>query len=79
LSLAFAAAQSGGTAPAVLNAANEVAVTAFLDKGLPYLQIPAVVQKTLNAIATSNADSLDSILQIDAQARRVAQDFINAL
>ncbi|QWD63552.1 1-deoxy-D-xylulose-5-phosphate reductoisomerase [Polynucleobacter sp. MWH-UH2A] len=79
LSLAFTAAQSGGAAPAVLNAANEVAVAAFLDKGLPYLQIPVVVEKTLNAIATGKADSLDSILQIDAQARKVAQDFIKAL
>ncbi|QWD61290.1 1-deoxy-D-xylulose-5-phosphate reductoisomerase [Polynucleobacter sp. MWH-UH25E] len=79
LSLAFAAAQSGGTAPAVLNAANEIAVAAFLDEGLPYLKIPVVVEKALNAIATSNADSLDVILQVDAQARAVARDFIRAL
>ena len=79
LSLAFAAAQSGGTAPAVLNAANEIAVAAFLDEGLPYLQIPVVVEKALNAIATSKADSLDAILQVDAQARAVARDFIRAL
>ncbi len=79
LSLAFAAAQSGGTAPTVLNAANEIAVAAFLDKGLPYLQIPVVVEKALNAIATCKADSLDAILQVDAQARAVALDFIRAL
>ena len=79
LSLAFAAAQSGGTAPTVLNAANEIAVAAFLDEGLPYLQIPVVVEKALNAIATSKADSLDAILQVDAQARAVARDFIRAL
>mgnify|MGYP000429174809 FL=1 len=79
LSLAFSAAQSGGTAPAVLNAANEIAVAAFLDGGLPYLQIPVVVEKTLNAITTGNADSLDAILQADVQARAVARDFIRAL
>ena len=79
LSLAFAAAQSGGTAPTVLNAANEIAVAAFLDEGLPYLQIPEVVEKSLNAIATSNADSLDAILEVDAQARVVARDFIRTL
>jgi 1-deoxy-D-xylulose-5-phosphate reductoisomerase len=79
LSLAFAAAQSGGTAPAVLNAANEIAVAAFLEEGLPYLQIPVIVEKTLNAIATSKADSLEVILHIDAQARKVARDFIKAL
>jgi len=79
LSLAFAAAQTGGTAPAVLNAANEIAVAAFLDEGLPYLQIPVVVEKALNAIATCKSDSLDAILQVDAQARAVARDFIRAL
>lgn len=79
LSLAFAAAQSGGTAPTVLNAANEIAVAAFLDEGLPYLQIPVVVDKSLNAIGVSKADSLDAILEVDARARAVARDFIRAL
>ncbi|QKM65097.1 1-deoxy-D-xylulose-5-phosphate reductoisomerase [Polynucleobacter tropicus] len=79
LSLAFAAARSGGTAPTVLNAANEIAVAAFLDEGLPYLQIPVVVEKVLNAITESNADSLDAILQVDAQARAEARDLIRAL
>ena len=79
LSLAFAAAKSGGTAPVVLNAANEVAVAAFLDAGLPYLQISAVVEKTLNAISLENADSLEAILSIDARARKVARESIQAL
>jgi 1-deoxy-D-xylulose-5-phosphate reductoisomerase len=73
LSLAFAAAKAGGTAPAVLNAANEIAVAAFLDEGLPYLQIPTVVEKVLNAIPTSNANSLELILSIDARAREAAK------
>lgn len=79
LSLAFTAAKSGGTAPTILNAANEIAVAAFLDEGLPYLQVPVVVEKALNAISTSKADSLDEILHVDAQARKVARDFIRAL
>ncbi len=79
LSLAFAAAKAGGIAPAILNAANEIAVAAFLDEGLSYLQIPVVVEKTLSAIASSKADSLDAILQVDAQARDVARGFIRAL
>ena len=79
LALAFAAAKAGGIAPTVLNAANEVAVAAFLDAGLPYLQIPAVVEKTLNAIALTNADSLEDILSTDAQARKVAREFIQVL
>jgi len=79
LSLAFAAAKTGGTAPTVLNAANEIAVAAFLDEGLPYLQIPVVVEKTLNAIAIEGADSLDTILHVDAQARKVTRELIQAL
>lgn len=76
LSLAFAAANAGGTAPAVLNAANEVAVAAFLEEGLPYLQIPAVVEKTLSAIPAAGADSLDVILNVDALARKLAKEFV---
>jgi 1-deoxy-D-xylulose-5-phosphate reductoisomerase len=79
LSLAFSAAKTGGTAPTVLNAANEIAVAAFLDEGLPYLQIPVVVEKTLNAIAIEGADSLDTILHVDAQARKVTRELIQAL
>ena len=76
LSLAFAAANAGGTAPTVLNAANEIAVAAFLDEGLPYLQIPAVVENVLNAIPSVNADSLELILDVDARARQSAQAIV---
>ncbi|WP_128113288.1 1-deoxy-D-xylulose-5-phosphate reductoisomerase [Polynucleobacter necessarius] len=76
LSLAFAAAKSGGIAPTVLNAANEVAVAAFLDEGLPYLRIPEVVEKTLSAIPVANADSLEFILDADTRARNLAREFI---
>ena len=79
LALAFAAAKAGGTAPAVLNAANEVAVAAFLDDGLPYLQIPLVVEKTLNAVSPVNADSLETVLNADTRARKVAHEFICSL
>jgi 1-deoxy-D-xylulose-5-phosphate reductoisomerase len=79
LELAFAAAKTGGIAPTVLNAANEIAVAAFLDEGMPYLQIPQVVEKTLNAIQVSSVDSLEVILDIDTQARRAARDFIKAM
>ena len=79
LSLAFAAAKSGGTAPAVLNAANEIAVAAFLDEGLPYLQIPVVVEKVLGAIATTNADSLELILGVDEQARQAAHAVVKEI
>jgi 1-deoxy-D-xylulose-5-phosphate reductoisomerase len=73
LSLAFTAAKAGGTAPTVLNAANEIAVAAFLNDSLPYLQIPLVVESVLNSIATVQADSLELILDVDARARQAAQ------
>ncbi len=79
LSLAFAAAKAGGTTPAVLNAANEVAVAAFLDDGLPYLSIPNVVEHCLNTLPSVAASSLDVILEADALARRTANQFIRNL
>lgn len=79
LSLAFAAAKAGGTAPAVLNAANEVAVAAFLDNGLPYLSIPNVVEHCLNALSPVAADSLETILEADDLARQVANRFIHTI
>jgi 1-deoxy-D-xylulose-5-phosphate reductoisomerase len=79
LGLAFEALEQGGNAPCILNAANEIAVAAFLDEGMPYLQIPQVVEKTLNAIQVSSVDSLEVILDIDAQARRAAREFIKAM
>ena len=79
LSLAFAAAKTGGTAPTILNAANEIAVAAFLDEGMPYLQIPTIVEKTLSAISVTNASSLELILEVDAQARAVARDLIHEM
>jgi 1-deoxy-D-xylulose-5-phosphate reductoisomerase len=79
LSLAFAAAKAGGTAPAVLNAANEVAVAAFLDDGLPYLSIPNVVEHCLNVLSPVAADSLETILEADALARQTANQFIHTI
>ena len=79
LALAFAAARSGGVAPIVLNAANEVAVAAFLDKGLPYLQIPQIVETALNVMPNSPTNSLEDILNVDKEVRRLAADLISKL
>lgn len=79
LSLAFTAAKAGGTAPTVLNAANEIAVAAFLDAGLPYLKIPQVVEEVLSTMTVVDADSLETILSVDAQARKAAQEYIHSL
>ena len=72
LRLAFDALQAGGTAPALLNAANEVAVSAFLQRRIAFLSIPALVEATLDALPATAADSLDVLREADAAARRHA-------
>ena len=72
LALARAAGEAGRTAPCVLNAANEVAVGAFLDGRLPFLGIPEVVERTLNAVEATPARDLDDLHAIDEEARRIA-------
>ena len=76
LGLAFAAAKVGGTAPTILNAANEIAVAAFLDDGLPYLKIAEVVERTLHSVSAVAADSLEVILGADAKARQITSNLI---
>ena len=72
LALARAAGETGGAAPCVLNAANEVAVAAFLEERLPFLGISDVVERTLSAMETPPARDLDELTAIDAEARRRA-------
>ena len=72
LALARAAGEAGRTAPCVLNAANEVAVAAFLDGRLPFLGIAEVVEGTLNATDTAAAHDLDELVAMDAEARKTA-------
>ncbi|MGH8061759.1 MAG: 1-deoxy-D-xylulose-5-phosphate reductoisomerase [Pseudoxanthomonas sp.] len=73
LRLAWQALEAGGAAPAVLNAANEVAVSAFLQGRIGFLAIPALVEDTLAALSTAPAESLEALLAADAQARRFAE------
>ncbi|WP_116812928.1 1-deoxy-D-xylulose-5-phosphate reductoisomerase [Steroidobacter cummioxidans] len=73
LRLARAAAEAGGTAPAVLNAANEIAVEAFLQRRLSFLEIPEVIERVLARHRTLPAASLDDVLSADDWARREAQ------
>jgi 1-deoxy-D-xylulose-5-phosphate reductoisomerase len=70
LRLAYAALDAGGTAPAVLNAANEIAVSAFLQGQVGFLSIPALVEGALAAVPTSPATSLDVLRDADARSRR---------
>jgi 1-deoxy-D-xylulose-5-phosphate reductoisomerase len=79
LRLAREAGEAGGTAPCVLNAANEVAVEAFLAGDLPFLGIAEVVERTLAAGDTPPASDLEELIAIDRQARGTAADLTREL
>ena len=72
LRLAFEAARAGGTASTVLNAANEIAVEAFLQEKLGFTEIATVIKATMAAVPNIEAGSLDTVLDADRQAREVA-------
>jgi len=76
LALAYQALRAAGTAPAILNAANEVAVAAFLDKQISFLSIPRIIAAVLDALPIKTVGSLDDVLDADAEARRAAQQQI---
>jgi 1-deoxy-D-xylulose-5-phosphate reductoisomerase len=78
LALAYAALRAGGTAPAALNAANEVAVEAFLAHRLAFTGIGRVIETTLERCETRPAERLDAVLEADAQARRTAASLVLA-
>jgi 1-deoxy-D-xylulose-5-phosphate reductoisomerase len=78
LSLAQEALERGGVSPTVLNAANEIAVDSFLREKIPFLSIPQVISKTL-AQGPREPVSIDSIFEIDAWARKKAQENIASL
>jgi 1-deoxy-D-xylulose-5-phosphate reductoisomerase len=77
LSLGIEAAKAGGTAPALLNAANEVAVAAFLDERLDYLGIAEINAQVMAQIPCEPASSLAIIRDADAQARKLANLLIS--
>jgi 1-deoxy-D-xylulose-5-phosphate reductoisomerase len=79
LRLAREAARAGGTAPCVLNAANEVAVHAFLGGRLAFMGIPDVIERTLERIPAARVHSFDALYDADAEARAVAGELIGAL
>jgi 1-deoxy-D-xylulose-5-phosphate reductoisomerase len=78
LRLARAAGVAGGTAPCVLNAANEVAVRAFLDQRLPFLAIAEVIEQTLASVPSEGLRSFEALGEADVQARSVAGALVAA-
>jgi 1-deoxy-D-xylulose-5-phosphate reductoisomerase len=74
--LAREAAEAGGAAPAVLNAANEVAVAAFLKGQIRFTQISAIVARTMDSLALPAPASLAEVLAVDAEARQRAMNLL---
>jgi 1-deoxy-D-xylulose-5-phosphate reductoisomerase len=79
LGLAYAALRAGGTVPAVLNAANEVAVEAFLAGRLGFTENAGVIADTLQEVPARPADSLPEVMEADGRARNEAQKRVMAL
>lgn len=79
LKLAYQAGREGGTMPAVLNAANEIAVSGFLNKKLSFLDIPYIIEKVMERHQNTNNPSLDEIYQTDEWARYYAKEVISVV
>jgi len=77
LRLARQAAEAGGSAPAMLNAANEVAVAAFLERRIRFPEIARIIEDTLDRQASAAVENLDAVLAADARARTLAVDWLN--
>ena len=78
LGLAMQAARTGNGAPVVLNAANEVAVSAFLGERLPFTGIAELVSAALDALPGGRSDSVEAVLELDRRAREVSQSCLTA-
>ena len=78
LELAYLALAQGKSAPGTLNAANEVAVNAFLKNKIGFLDIPEVVEKTLQEVSCQNLDTLESVVENDQLSRKIAQSFVKS-
>jgi 1-deoxy-D-xylulose-5-phosphate reductoisomerase len=77
LGLAFEAMKKGGNQPCVLNAANEVAVDAFLNDKISFLQMPDLVEKCMNKVSFISSPKVDDYLESDKETRRIANELIN--
>jgi 1-deoxy-D-xylulose-5-phosphate reductoisomerase len=78
LRIAREALQAGGGTPTILNAANEIAVEAFLQRQIGFLDIAGTVGRVLDQLGTPKADSLDDVIMLDDLARRTARSLVPA-
>ncbi|MDR1792411.1 MAG: 1-deoxy-D-xylulose-5-phosphate reductoisomerase [Bacteroidales bacterium] len=79
LELAYEALRKGGNMPCCLNAANELAVEAFLNEKLPFLSIPKVIEKTMQLVDYQQISTISDCLQTDSQTRKIAKKIIEKL
>lgn len=79
LRLAYEALNMGGTAPAILNAANEIAVEAFLAEKIGFMDIPHIIESVLSAASIENVTSIEQLVAIDVAARQAANQMTKAL
>jgi 1-deoxy-D-xylulose-5-phosphate reductoisomerase len=79
LSLAYEAVRAAGTMPAVLNAANEVAVASFLDLKIRFTHIPEIIRHCMTTIAPEPANTIEAVLEADRIARIAAESYVNRL
>jgi len=77
LRLAYEAAEAGGAKTVALNAADEVAVAAFLEGSIAFDEIPRIIEDTLSATNSGRLGSIQQVLQADAEARRYAQERVS--
>lgn len=79
LKLAYRALEMGGTAPAVLNGANEAAVRAFLDKRIGFGDIPTIIEHTISRVEITPAESIEAVHEADRESRAVSGKFIRQI
>jgi len=79
LRLAYQALATGGNMPAVLNAANEIAVESFLTQRIPFTAIPAMIEHTMQSVKAEEMTTLEDVLKTDAIARDIAHDWLTSL
>jgi 1-deoxy-D-xylulose-5-phosphate reductoisomerase len=78
LRLARAALESGGAAPVVVNAANELAVAAFLDRRLRFVEIPRIIERALDTLGSGSLASIEQCVAVDSDARRRVREWLDA-
>jgi 1-deoxy-D-xylulose-5-phosphate reductoisomerase len=79
LSYAYTALDAGGTMPSVLNAANEVAVSAFLKGAIKFTEVPVIIRKTMDHHIVISEAELDVVIEADRWARKKAEEIVRSL